>query len=109
MFSAFLTGPDWQRDAPVALTRYHPVSSPFKPAVEPLGPGPFRHPSNLPVLAQHSLLDGSHLDKPLVCCSKDEGCFAPPAVRVRVLDRFFFPEKILGLEVFDDHSVRVSD
>src|SRR5207249_9552745 len=105
--SALLTGPDWERDTPVALARYYPVSGAFKPVVEPFGPGPFRHPSDLLVLAQHFFLDRSDFDKPLICRSKNEGRFASPAVRIRVLDCLLFPKKILGPEIFDDHSVRV--
>src|SRR2546426_7282514 len=107
MFPALLAGPHWQRHAPVALARYYPISSAFQPVVEPLGPGPFWHPSDLRVFAQHFFLDRGDFDKPLVCGSKDEGCFASPAVRVRVLDCLLFPKKILGLEILDDDTVCV--
>ena|SRR5436853_1562041 len=107
MFSALLAGPNRYWHAPVALAGYHPIPSAFQPVVESLGAGPFWHPSDLIVLTQHFFLDGGDFDEPLVCRSKDEGCFASPAVRVRVFDCFLFPEKVLGFEIFDNHSVRI--
>src|SRR5260370_40952206 len=109
MLSTLFAGPYWQRDTPVTLARYYPVPGTFKPVVESFGPGPFRHPSDLLVFAQHSCLDRGDLDEPLVCCSEDEGCLASPAMWVRVLDCLLLPERVLGLEAFDDQSVRISN
>src|SRR5437667_4193248 len=102
MFPALLAGPYWYWHSPVALARYYPVSSAFKPVVESLGPGPLWHPSDLRVLAQHFFHERGDFDKPFVCSSKDERRFASPAVRVRVLECLLFPKKMIGLEIVDD-------
>ena len=103
-----LVRPDRNRVAPVPVAREAPVLRVFKPVLESLFLGMPGHPSRLPVVSHHPLLQlFVDPDEPAQMSSVDEGGLRPPAEGVGVGDASVVQDPPLFLQIFDDDLVCV--
>src|SRR6267143_2485185 len=70
---------------------------------------PLRDPVYLLVLSEHSLLELCNFDEPLLSSSQQQRSFAPPTMRIGMLDRSLFPEQMLPSQILQNNRVGLTN